>query len=67
MEMGSTVKAEEIKPEGEIYACPSCGYSDGFHVSFKIAGNTRKADIYLICPNCHRRFRIGWQPDLSIS
>jgi len=67
MEMGSKVKAGEIKPEGEIYACPGCGYSDGFHVSFKVADAPRKADIYLICPNCHRRFRLGWQADLSNS
>jgi hypothetical protein len=64
MEMGSRVKAGKIKPEGEIYTCPSCAYNDGFHVSFKVEDNTRKADIYLICPNCHSRFRIGWQADL---
>jgi predicted RNA-binding Zn-ribbon protein involved in translation (DUF1610 family) len=67
MEMGSKVKAVEIKPEGEIYACPTCGYTDGFHISFKVAANTRKAAIYLICPNCHSRFRTGWQADLSNS
>ena len=67
MEMGSRDKVQDIKPEGEIYTCPSCGYTDGFHVSFKVAGNTQKADIYLICPNCHSRFRISWQADLSNS
>ncbi|KPK32569.1 MAG: hypothetical protein AMK70_10390 [Nitrospira bacterium SG8_35_1] len=39
--------------------------SDGFHVSFKVAASTRKAMIFLICPNCHSRFRLGWQVDLS--
>ncbi|KPK28782.1 MAG: hypothetical protein AMJ61_01245 [Desulfobacterales bacterium SG8_35_2] len=65
MEMGSKDKVGEIRPEGEIYTCPKCGYSDGFHVSFKVKGNPRKADIYLICPNCHSRFLSGWQADLS--
>jgi len=64
MEMGSADKVQEIRPEGEIYSCPACGYTDGFHVAFKAAVNSR-ADIYLICPNCHSRFRIGWQADLS--
>ena len=67
MTMGSRNRAEEIKPEGEIYTCLNCGYTDGFHVSFKVEGNSGKAEIYLICPNCHRRFRLGWQADLSNS
>ena len=67
MEMGSKGKVEKIRPEGEFYTCPSCGYTDGFHVSFNSVGNTGKADIYLICPNCHSRFRTGWQADLTNS
>ncbi len=65
MEMGSRDKVQDIKAEGEIYTCPSCGYTDGFHVSFKVIENSPKAEIYLICPNCHSRFRLGWQVDLS--
>lgn len=67
MEMGSRAKVEKIEPEGEIYTCLGCGYTDGFHVSFKVTDNTRKAEIYLICPNCHSRFRLSWQADLSSS
>jgi ssDNA-binding Zn-finger/Zn-ribbon topoisomerase 1 len=67
MEMGSRGKVDKIQPEGEIYTCPNCSYTDGFHVSFKVEGNTRKADIYLICPQCHSRFSISWQADLSNS
>ena len=67
MEMGSKQQVEVIDPEGEIYACPSCAYPDGFHVSFKVSGKSLDADIYLICPNCHARFRINWQADLSAS
>ena len=65
MEMGSKDVPGKMKPEGEIYTCPDCGYTDGFHVSFKVGNNSTQADIYLICPNCHRRFRISWQVDLS--
>ncbi len=65
MDMGTRDKVETIKPEGDIYICPTCGYTDGFHVSFKVAGPNEKAEIYLICPSCHSRFRLGWQLDLS--
>ena len=63
--MGSRETAREIRPEGEFYTCPACGYTDGFHVSFKTVGRHEKAEIYLICPNCHSRFRPGWHVDLS--
>jgi len=67
-EMGSRHRVGNIKPEGEIYTCPNCAYTDGFHVSFKVSDdNPGKAWIYLICPNCHSRFRIGWQVELSDS
>lgn len=67
MEMGSGEKPGIIKPEGEIYSCPSCGYTDGFHVSFKVEGADGKAEIFLICPNCHKRFQLGWHVDLPKS
>jgi len=67
MVMGTGDPVEEIKPEGEIYTCPACGYSDGFHVSFKMTGSPGKAEIFLICPNCHKRFRVGWHVELSDS
>jgi hypothetical protein len=61
MEMGSQHSIEKIKPQGEIYTCPSCKYTDGFHVSFKVSeGISKNAEIILICPNCHQRFNIGW-------
>ncbi len=65
MEMGAENKVGTIKPEGEIYTCPTCGYTDGFHVSFSALKNNRKAEVFLICPNCHNRFRLGWHVDLS--
>ena len=60
MVMGSKTDIKEIKPEGEIYACPSCGYQDGFHVSFLVNQQSSEGEPYLICPNCHSRFRMGW-------
>jgi len=66
MEMGSQYPIEEIKPQGEIYACPSCNYTDGFHVSFKMSEDIpKKAAIFLICPNCHHRFHIGWNVSIE--
>ena len=65
MEMGAGNKVDTIKPEGEIYICPTCGYTDGFHVSFSVGKNNRKAEVFLICPNCHSRFKLGWYVDLS--
>lgn len=65
MEMGSGNRVGKIEPEGEIYVCPSCSYTDGFHVSFKVKSATTVADIYLICPNCHSRFTVNWQVNLE--
>jgi transcription elongation factor Elf1 len=63
--MGTKGQVERIEPEGEIYTCPACGYTDGFHVSFNVLDNKNNADIYLICPNCHSRFELGWQVSLK--
>jgi DNA-directed RNA polymerase subunit M/transcription elongation factor TFIIS len=65
MEMGSKKDIERIEPQEELYRCPSCDYSDGFHVSFKVGKMDKKAEVYLICPNCHRRFRMGWTVSMS--
>jgi transcription initiation factor IIE alpha subunit len=65
MEMGTDKNIETISPEGEIYICPACGYKDGFHVSFKMIPDAVKAEIYLICPNCHSRFKLGWQVSIG--
>jgi len=60
MEMGSKKEIGRIEPQGEIYKCPSCGYQDGFHVSFRWNQEVSEGEVYLICPNCHSRFRMGW-------
>jgi hypothetical protein len=50
-----------IAPEGDIRKCPVCGYNDGFHVSFQMEGTSKEGIIILICPNCHKRFEMGWK------
>ena len=60
MEMGSKESIETIKPEGEIYTCPACGYTDGFHVSFDMKKGSDTGDVVLICLACHARSRVGW-------
>ncbi len=44
--------------KGTIDTCPVCGYTDGFHVSFKSDGGIK---IILICPQCHSRFDPDWR------
>jgi predicted RNA-binding Zn-ribbon protein involved in translation (DUF1610 family) len=58
-EMGSKKEISTIELRGEVYQCPSCGYTDGFHVAFR--WDAEEGEIYLICPNCHSRFRTGWK------
>ena len=60
MTMGKMVEISDVTPDEEFYECPSCGYSDGFHVALKMMSNGRQGEIILICPECHKRFRIGW-------
>ena len=67
MEMGSKKEIRKIEVQGEIYECPSCGYQDGFHVSFQFEQKTSRGEVYLICPSCHTRFRIGWKISASLT
>jgi len=41
-----------------VDTCPVCGYTDGWHVSFKTEDGAKK--IILICPQCHSRFDPEW-------
>ncbi|WP_455391640.1 hypothetical protein [[Eubacterium] cellulosolvens] len=53
---------KEIKKlaiRGITDTCPVCGYTDGFHVSFK--DEVHKLKIILICPECHVRFDPTWE------
>ena len=61
MSMASGKKIKKITLQDEIYACPACDYTDGFHVSFKKCGKTQTYRIILICPQCHSRFETNWK------
>lgn len=65
MVMGSEKRVKRLKAKGELYKCPSCGYEDGFHVSFLWGKKSGKGEVYLICPNCRTRFRLGWNVSIS--
>ena len=65
MVMGSKKRIKELKAQRELHKCPSCGYQDGFHVSFKWNKMSSNGEIFLICPNCHSRFRLGWNVSIS--
>ena len=65
MVMGSEKRVKRLKAQGELYKCPSCGYEDGFHVSFLWGKKGGKGEVYLICPNCHGRFRLSWNISVS--
>jgi ssDNA-binding Zn-finger/Zn-ribbon topoisomerase 1 len=56
---------EHIKPEDELSTCPACGYTDGFHVSFKKAAGPAGWEIILICPQCHRKYAAAWRIQLD--
>ncbi|RMD59159.1 MAG: hypothetical protein D6828_01925 [Nitrospirae bacterium] len=58
--MSSKEVVKRLTVENELSTCPECGYTDGFHVSFNMVEHKR-AEVVLICPSCHKRFRIGWE------
>ena len=45
MEMGAEKEIERLEPKGEIYRCPSCGYEDGFHVSFRFGQKNAGGEV----------------------
>jgi transcription elongation factor Elf1 len=59
--MAMEKETQKVKLEGTVDTCPVCGYTDGFHVSFKIKDDVKT--IILICPQCHSRFDPGWKLD----
>jgi uncharacterized protein YbaR (Trm112 family) len=65
MEMGSKEGISRIKPESELYTCPGCNYTDGFHVAFQKMDNSKEWEVVLICPQCHRRYAIHWKINLE--
>lgn len=56
--MTMETKIHPLKIEDTVDTCPVCGYTDGWHVSFKVKDEERV--IILICPDCHSRFDPDW-------
>lgn len=62
-----------LKIEDGLHACPSCGYSLGFHTSFTSANardnpikSTREVfRVILVCPECGARYDVGWRISFS--
>jgi transcription elongation factor Elf1 len=52
-------KVQKLDLNGTVDTCPVCGYTDGFHVSFKVDGDLK--EITLICPQCHNHFDPEWK------
>jgi hypothetical protein len=51
-------KTEPIEVGDELHICPSCGYTDGFHVAFvREPEDVLRMD--LICPSCGARFNLN--------
>ena len=57
--------AQQITLDHELHICPACGYTDGFHVSFKKAKSSKGWNVILICPQCHKKYQIDWNVDLG--
>ncbi len=62
--MGAKSGIKSVPSGDEFYTCPTCGYTDGFHVSFRMTGPS-EGQIILICPSCHDRFDNGWYVTLG--
>ena len=54
---------EPIRKEVDdhFYACESCEYDGGFHVTFKKTGESKTLLIVLMCPQCKQTYDIDWQ------
>ena len=55
---------KKITLQGTIDTCPTCGYTDGFHISFDV--RIDRINIILICPECHARFDPNWRMEKTI-
>ncbi len=47
--------------EDHFYACESCEYEGGFHVTFKRTKESKTFLIVLMCPQCRQTYDIDWQ------
>jgi hypothetical protein len=63
--MKTQAPIERLKPKEELSICPACGYTDGFHVSFKKSSRPAGWEIILICPQCHKKYSVTWHAQLE--
>ena len=53
-------RVRKVKADDGMQRCPTCEYSDGFHIVFCSAGpKTRQLKPLLVCPMCSSVFDIG--------
>jgi len=53
-------RVRKISVQRSLRACPSCGYTDGFHVMFARTRETSKQfRALLVCPMCSDVFDMG--------
>lgn len=50
---------KSIVAEDALTRCPSCGYTQGFHVGFLRQQDGSALPLVLICPSCGERFDIA--------
>jgi len=57
-------RVRKIAVERSLKKCPSCGYSDGFHVMLTRTNPTaKKYTLLLLCPMCSDVFDMGLRLD----
>ncbi len=47
--------------DNHFYACDSCDYAGGFHVTFKKTAKAKTFKIILMCPQCEQTYDIEWK------
>ena len=57
-------RVRKIAVERSLKKCPSCGYTDGFHVMFtRTSHGSKKFHLLLLCPMCSDVFDMGLRLD----
>ena len=58
-EHGAPGEVRRVDVGEEFRVCPECGYENGFHVTFRPAGQGDSMDWLFVCPNCSSQFDLG--------
>ena len=57
-------RVRKLKVPRSLKSCPSCGYTDGFHVMFsRPRGSAKHFRMLLVCPMCSDVFDMGLRLD----